>query len=864
MDQEIRPSHHAATANAANPLQGASGLHIGPGFTLRQTGIIRTTGQITVAGGPGGPGGTLIVQGTIDSGGTTTIGAGTNANGTPGSGGQLDIGISGVFDNSGDFVDYASAPYYSSFGSSGTGGGVRVAGLFSNSGDVTLQGGATGYAAAGQPARMDVIRTGTIDNAGQFVVGGGSGGGVYSFASGAGATLSLAGTFTNGGTLDIQAASTAGYRAAQATSGGVLNDTGILTNSGSIVVGGSQGYYGALGERAPAGALSVTQAGILVNLAAASLTLGGGSGGNDYLVSGNGALLADGGFLKNEGTILAQGGAAGYFGNGGGAIIQVTGLLQNTGLITLQGGSTYGGSYGGQGAQLTDAAHLANTGTILIGNATGQGAGAATLSVSGVFTNDATVTVGTGTSYYGGGQLTVAARGTLASLGTITVQQGLGGADAAGTLTVSGNLQNDGGLTVAGGDPGYPGFGYGLGYGGLVSIQSGAELFNTGGITLQGGVGGFYGSPWGQTGGALQIAGAFDNTGTLTAQAGGPAFRSGSGGGASVTLSGTMTNSGDVAIQGSAGYNLGDGLSRGFAASFSVTGTGVLANATVLSLSGGYAFGIGGGYGAKLNDAGQVINTGTITAGGGQDQQYAYEAGTGALIAVSGVLTNNGLIDLQGDTLWYPGATGGSGGSGAALTVSGRLVNSGIISLDAATGHGSDGSVTVTSTGTLVESGTITGAGTLTNNGQVLASGGTGALQSALQNNGQVSVDTGTFTLGGAVSTATAGSFLIGTHAALDLAAAVAAGQTVDFTAQSSLLLGDATGFSGLLSGLAAGDLIDFQKLDVTAASASPTTLALTLAGSGVLDIGLGTAIAPGTSLNLQSDGAGGTDLLLK
>jgi hypothetical protein len=76
-----------------------------------------------------------------------------------------------------------------------------------------------------------------------------------------------------------------------------------------------------------------------------------------------------------------------------------------------------------------------------------------------------------------------------------------------------------------------------------------------------------------------------------------------------------------------------------------------------------------------------------------------------------------------------------------------------------------------------------------------------------------------------------------------------------------SLALGDAAGFSGVLTDLFAGASIDFLGLDVTAASASGTTLMLDLSGGGTLDLGLGGPLSAGLGFDLSPDGSGGTEL---
>src|SRR5205823_6344435 len=75
-----------------------------------------------------------------------------------------------------------------------------------------------------------------------------------------------------------------------------------------------------------------------------------------------------------------------------------------------------------------------------------------------------------------------------------------------------------------------------------------------------------------------------------------------------------------------------------------------------------------------------------------------------------------------------------------------------------------------------------------------------------------------------------AGNFNIGDRSMLELGGAVAAGQTISFTAgvRGVLRLDSPSNFQGSISGLANGDLIDLVGVTISSASISATTLTVT------------------------------------
>jgi hypothetical protein len=181
-----------------------------------------------------------------------------------------------------------------------------------------------------------------------------------------------------------------------------------------------------------------------------------------------------------------------------------------------------------------------------------------------------------------------------------------------------------------------------------------------------------------------------------------------------------------------------------------------------------------------------------------------------------------------------------SPGTGATLALSGVLVNQGYIALQGGWSYISAGAHHVTTGAifaTFINDGTV-----------VVAPSGTFVVDSS----SAISADPGD-----------AGVFDISAQSTPTLADAVASSQTIAFLGSpASLLLGHAMVFSGMLDGLAPRDSIDFLHLEVTSASTSGTTLDIGLAGGSVLDLAMGAPLT-GVSFGLAGDGNSGTILTL-
>lgn len=315
------------------------------------------------------------------------------------------------------------------------------------------------------------------------------------------------------------------------------------------------------------------------------------------------------GVLASGTTLTADAGTSG----GPAATILVQGGAVNDGTINLLANSYYG-DFGGVGATLDITGRLASNGVISVG---GGGAG----------------------SHYGGGPVTgslLVNAGVFVNTGALTVNAGYYGPQEgqpglAATLIDSGRMTNSGTMTLAGGS-------YGAGYG----IAPGAQA---------------------------QVSGVLQNTGLIAIDLyqftiGGHTYTA-PGDGATLAVSGVMTNAGSVSIAGS--YGVGHYYQELTPA---LKISGALLNRGEISVAAGTA----GGAGGTLVDQGLVTNTGTI----------ALAAGTGISAGSLGVGFNGTLVDAGsvggGGTLFNDGVISASGINGSIATA---LVNDGAVRVHA-------------------------------------------------------------------------------------------------------------------------------------------------------------------------------------
>jgi fibronectin-binding autotransporter adhesin len=641
--------------------------------------------------------------------------------------------------------------------------------------------------------------------------------------------------------------------------------------------------------------------------------------GTRYAGSVTGAMLLDQGVLLNSGTVFIGAALKSPHADdpmGSGATLSVSGGLTNTGAIIVAAGLYNGGGH----LQIDATGWLLNAGTLTLVRAAGGRDDSSTLTDAGVLTNDGVVAIGGGNLTNPASGTALIVTGAVNNNSTIDVYGCLGGGfyhfygsytSGVGILDVSGSLDNSGVIRLSDGNSqsySYPGS---VGH----LIDSGV-MTNTG--TIDAAAGDFsFAAP--MTGGLIQVSGTLNNPGHIVLASGngdgaqlvdsGVVTNNGSillqGGAGSTLYSGTKDQSATLTIAGdlknlaivnldassvlsidSAGYLAnaslltvaGDqGEVDDFLNSHGTGGTlsdaGVMMNSGTLMLAGGLNGYIPGrtfgGAGAQMLVAGSLTNTGTMSLGGGSSFQPDYSPyfifAAGATLALTGMLLNSGTISL---------ATGAVGinerddGGGAYLSDSGLLTNTGKITVTAGPGI-TNATLIIGNTGSLSDLGTIMGSGTLTNAG-VIGSGGAGVTSgaitlTALTNDGTIEVAPG----GGFYISSMIGANS-GQNGVLDLMAnsrltltgTVSNREQADFVGiNSTLALGDASDFAGIIAGLQPQTTIDFLNMDVTSATPVGTMLDIGLADGGSFDLALAAPLGSDISLNLVSDGHQGTDL---
>jgi Ca2+-binding RTX toxin-like protein len=325
------------------------------------------------------------------------------------------------------------------------------------------------------------------------------------------------------------------------------------------------------------------------------------------------------------------------------------------------------------------------------------------------------------------------------------------------------------------------------------------------------------------TGGGVGVeirgaAGTVVNDGSIAASYGVHMYSGGS-----VTNAASASITGLVAISGGAGTVLNDGSIAGSAAGVHLTGGGSVTNAAGASITGGFAgVYITGGAETVVN-YGSIMSTGVSYGGFGAGIWLI--SGGSATNAASGSVSGalNG-VEVEGGTgtVVNDGRIVGAGAAGVYLPAGGSVTN-------AATGTitGASDGVDLSAGGTLTNAGSIFGSGTA---GTAVSFGGTTANRLVL--------DPG-FGFTGVVSGSASASNT------LELASAASAGTVTGLGTQflhfSSIVFdagakwsvdGVARGFTGTISGFAAGDTID-----ITGGGALPATII----GGGTLQLDSGT-----------------------
>ena len=565
---------------------GGTFLLNGPGDMATIGNGMVNTGTVTMRSGE-----TLQINGNVTNAGTIE----TNING-----GNNTISISGTLTNNGEF-ELLHAGDVASIGSVVNSGTVdlysapgnvmfTVAGNFANSGLFFIENGV-------------VASVGTLNNTGTV--------GVLPTS-----TLNL--TSQPNGITDIVAGST--FNIGGTFTAGPSNAFYLLTSvEGNLYLYNQQ-------------TTSVTPTGGLLTIAA------GGSVTADSPYGGQ-TVLQINGDLANAGTVDLERGSSvqivGNFDNTGTLITNTYGLGgHNT--ITLIGMLTNGGTF-----QLNGPADMATVGNGLTNNAGGtiDLENGSTLSITGdasnsgfLFTsfhggsggNTLTIT-GTLTNQGSGGQFALFGPGDMAIIGSL-VNSNLVDAENGSTLEIEGNVNNSGTLetdfnglgggntlTIAGnltndGDFVLHGFGDKATIGGNLTNTDNIYLWGSGSMaTIDGGL---TNSAFAdvENGSTLKVNGAVTNSGILATD------YYGFGGGNTITIGGMLTNSGTFQLNGLGDMaNIGNGMTN--------SGTVDLENGSTLTIDGA------------------VTNSGTIETSAGNNT-----------ITLNGLLTNTptGIITLNG------------------------------------------------------------------------------------------------------------------------------------------------------------------------------------------------------------------------
>ena len=234
-------------------------------------------------------------------------------------------------------------------------------------------------------------------------------------------------------------------------------------------------------------------------------------------------------------------------------------------------------------------------------------------------------------------------------------------------------------------------------------------------------------------------------------------------------------------------------------------------------------------------DAGATFNDATTT-GGANALLIQSTAGT------AGTVTNLGTWEKTGNS---------SGNDTISVLFS---TTNGTVSVQAGTlnlsGGGTDTGATYSGNGTIEFGGgtrTFSGSDTITN--------------TSLINNGTIVVSSGSLDITSAVTGS--GGATINGGALLELGSTDA--QTITLTGTGGTLKLDnptPTSFTGHINGLAIGDIIDLTNTTVTSAVIIGSTLTVTESDSSTLTYQVAGSL-PGTYFAIQSDNAGGTNLVL-
>ncbi len=766
----------------------------------------------------------------VVSGGTLTLTGGTalvgNAAGNGTSLGTLNIGAGGVFNTT---IAAQNQNYILAIGSTNSTGSVTVLGtgslldLNGNAAAVGNTGNGTLSVLAGGTARL-----GTPDP---------TNGGVAALAVGRGGTGSVA---VNGGKLLLSGGFYAG-RASGASGSVTVSNAGVLTQTSVVATDqntiGAGGTINGVAAFGGSGSFSV----LLGGVATLENTLVAGNQGDSgsVLVAGVGSRLNLGGQLfLGSGTTNPNGAGSLSVQDGGNVALTAAGDTSKYYVVVGNSASTSGIlTVNGAGATLDSGANGVAIGYSGTGSATVSGGGTVRSSSADSAVNAALaigrtagaaglLTVsGMGSSYTASGYVFVGRAGT----GTLIVDQGgtfTGGQGAGGTALEYAVTIGDGTPTL--GANGMPNSPLLFGGTGTARVSNGAMLHTLGNLDV--GRRGTSGSVTVDTAGRvlvdaqLLVGSGVDRpggTGTVTIQGGGTLKA----GGLHVlatpgaVLGNDAGTSGTVTVTG-AGSSLttsGDWLSVGRAG----TGTlSVLAGGTVTS-------------GAAYADTESALNVGSLAGG----------VGTVTVSGAGSMLNAAGLAVLGGGN---PGSGLAAGGTGTLSVMSGGLFRAANLSSFAGS------SLTVDGTGTGVIGASAGTAGLLTvDQGATL--GGAGTVHASVRVNGAVTATGGTLSVDSVSGTGTLGA----NGGTLVLGGL--GGQTLQFSGLNSVIRVNALAGNGQVTGFAIGDALDFGAGLAASLAGSVITVRQ---GASVVGTETLAGLAPGVSVTLVADGAGGQKLV--
>jgi len=636
------------------------------------------------------------------------------------------------------------------------GGGTMetVAGNSTTLSGVTISSGST-YTASNNAT---TVLLGTITNKGNIQLNGGAGSnGLINVGNNV--------TLSGGGTVNLTTATGSGDAIIE-QSGGSLT----LTNADNTIQGnGGIGWNGLALVNQSGGTIDATTAGGQIN----TLTLnGGGAITNQGLMEATtGTLQIQNAVTNTGGNITANGGTVQLFTGssitggtlntkGGGTMETVAGNSTTLSGVTISSGSTYTASN--------------NATTVLLGTITNKG----NIQLNGGGTTDGFININSNVTLSGGGTVTLATAG---GSGSAYIQQSGGSftlTNADNTIQGNGVIGN-GGLAVSNAgtiDANVSGQSLLLNGGGgitntnlLETTNSGVlqiqnAVTNTGNITANGGtVQLFTGSSI--TGGTLNTKGG----GTMETVAGnsttlsGVTISSGSAytasNNATTVLLGTITNKGNIQLNGGAGSN--GFINIGNNVTLQGGGTVTLATAG----GGGSAYIQQSGGSLTLTNADNTIQGNGVIGNGGLalvngGTLLANVTGQTMLVNGSGSLTNNGTFEVTAGSTLHTQNGAFTNFSGSTLT-GGTYDANGTIQIDQL---GSTGGEIVTNAANIILDGSSSGAALISD------SAGKNALSNLATNQGSFTIKNGgnaNFTTAGDL--ANSGTVTVGSGTTLTL-----------------------------------------------------------------------------------------------